>query len=194
MRPSHPLAILGAVIALVETAVVVYLGVSLFQVVTFRIVAVYALVLPLAGVSWYWLDSPLGVPEAIGIAALASVAVAALSLPEPSSLPPWLLVPFLMQMIVPTAFMLPLGAARTWRQRIGVVAVAVLPLLTYLSYSLVLNPGSSGTLLAVVSTVGGWFVLFAVAGIPLFALGDFLARGDESVGEQVGRLRARVTG
>lgn len=186
MRAQRVAETIAAVLALILVAVVAFLGLLYLGVVVLRAGAVYAVSLPLAGGTWYWLDRPLAVPETVGIAVVASAGVVALTLPDPGSLVVgW----FVLQMTAPTAFMLPLGTASTWRQRSGVVVLVVLPALSFLFNGFVLHPESSGTPQSLVFGTVAFLALFSVVGVPLFALGRYLAREDDPLRDVAGRIR-----
>lgn len=202
--PRLPVAI-GAASVLVVLAFVVAVGVTRDPDVWYGVGAVYALALVLTGGVWYWRGGSLGFPAAVAIAAVVVVALVPLyprlfvvGDPSPSLLPGWSLLPAHLQRFVPVAFMLPLGAAATRRQRLGVVAAMLLAGLYKLFDWFVLHPEWFDpfwtTPLSLVVGTGGWFVFYAAAGGPLFVLGYRLARGDGPLQYAARRPRAPDAG
>lgn len=185
----------GATSVLVVVALVVLADVFRNPDVWLAVGAVYALVLLLAAGARFWRDRPLGFSETVAVAAVAVVALAPLTprlfVVGDSLFPGSWVVPAHLQRFVPVAFMLPLGAATTRRQRLGVVAVVLLPSLYEVAEPFVLQPGRVGSFASplgvVVSTVG-WLVFLVAAGGPLFVLGRQLAREDGPL-QQVARRR-----
>lgn len=203
MSPSRFAAIVGttSVLVLFAHAVTGPFGLVWSGLAWYRVGAVYALSLLLAGAVLRRRGRPPEFLETVGIASLSVTGVATVSLFQSSSpLPLWILVPFHLNFLVPAAFMLPLGAATTWRQRLGTVGVIILPALYYLLYSFVLQPAriapypNYGTPAGLILSTTVFFSFFAAAGGPLLVLGRLFARGNRPFREATRRLSPAETG
>lgn len=199
MRSSLLAAVVGAaslaVLALVVFTIAIPLGVVRSRLVWYQVGAVSALALLIGGGAWCWLDRPLEFTETFAIAAVVAVGVAGVSLFQSTSQATlWFLVAYAHQFTAPTAFMLPLGAAATRRQRLGTVGVMALPALSLVFFWSVLRPDLSGGFEHMISMVGGWFVFSVAVGIPLLVAGHRLAGGGSLLGSAANRLGALETG
>jgi hypothetical protein len=188
MRDSHLALVVGAAFvsaALVLEFVVPQLGGAH---VWYAVGAVYTLTLVLGGGLRHWRARPLGFRETVRIAVVVVIALVPMTprlFVEWGGSPPPILrywssaLALHLQWSVPVAFVFPLGAATTRRQRLGTATVLLLPSTYELFDRLVLHPGQFDlfwttpiTLLA--STVFWVLVLVALGGL-LFPFGRRVA-------------------